>query len=482
MRKIKAVLPWVLLAIGTAFGAAGCSGGPEKQTARPDPDPGPQPDEHCVVIAYEELEEVFPNPERGFYYPCDYRFEKGAIPSALGRNTVAANRSLGHTLFLMEYFLRDFIDKPLSEDCLSLIRANMETLRAGGAKCILRFAYSDSDAESAKPWDAEEQVVMEHIAQLAPILRTYADVIYVVQAGFVGVWGEWYYTDHFGFQPKTAEDYLPRRRVVDALLAALPEHRMVALRTPQAKMMCYNLTGADSITRATAFDGSVRSRIAAHNDCFLADVSDVGTFNNKAEREFWMADTRYASMGGETCGLSSYCSCANSLSEMEKYHWSYLNIGYHREVIEGWRNGECFDQIERRLGYRFVLTEGSYTREPASGQRFRARFALRNDGFAAPTNPRDAELVLVCDADPLERHVVPLDSDPRFWSAGAVQTFAVEFDCPKLRAGAAYTLCLHLPDPAPELRGNPLFSIRTANARTWDETTGMNRLYTFTAK
>jgi hypothetical protein len=41
------------------------------------------------------------------------------------------------------------------------------------------------------------------------------------------------------------------------------------------------------------------------------------------------------------------------------------------------------------------------------------------------------------------------------------------------------TLSLNLPDPAMTLRDNPLFSIQLANENVWNESTGFNKLYTF---
>ena len=42
------------------------------------------------------------------------------------------------------------------------------------------------------------------------------------------------------------------------------------------------------------------------------------------------------------------------------------------------------------------------------------------------------------------------------------------------------TLSLNLPDPCTTLRDNPLFSIQLANEGVWNESTGFNKLYTFT--
>jgi len=476
-KRLSALLAALLLL------ACGCSSGNDDSPVTPGPDnEEPTPDDTLVDCTYTELQGAFPNPERGFYYPYAYHFEGGEIPSALNANALKVNRSVNRTLVLLEYFLNDYADKPLSQEVLDLVEKNMLALREGGCKCVLRFAYSDSDSETAKPWDASEAVTLQHIAQLKPLFQRYGDVIYVLQAGFIGVWGEWYYTDNYNFGASTAEEYAPRRRVVEALLDAMPKDRQVALRTPYHAMMCFGLTAGDVITPETAHDQSNRSRLAAHNDCFLASGNDVGTFNNKAEREMWMNDTRYVSMGGETCGVSSFCSCSNSLSDMEKYHWSYLNIAYHQSVIKGWRDGDCYDEIERRLGYRFVLTEGRFTKEVKAGEPMKVRFTLRNDGFAAAVNARPAELVLT-DAAGTVVSSVTLEADPRFWFGGETHTVEAAFEAPaSLRPGKTYTLWLNLPDAAETLRQNPLFSIRMANTDLWDETTGYNRLYTFTAK
>ncbi len=433
-----------------------------------------------VVVTYTEDLEAFPNPERGFYTSSIFYLKNGKIPSPLNPVTLKANRTQHRTLILAEYFLTDFIDKPLSEAALELVRKNMQIMRENGTKCIMRFAYTDS--QDVKPHDATEEVALEHIAQLSPILHEYGDVILVFQAGFIGTWGEWYYTDNFVFNPQTEEDYLPRRRLIEALLKAVPTNRTIAIRTPKATMMSMGLDAKNLITEATAYDGSDRSRLGGHNDCFLHDGNDTGTFSSKADREFWKNDSRYTCMGGETCGTSSYCACDNSLETMAQYHWTYLHINYHPQVIQGWKEQECFDEIERRLGYRFVLTRGDFPREIKAGEKFSSKITLKNDGFAAPVNPRGLELVFVSQSNPSEQFSVKLDEDPRFWFGGDFVTITTDFTTPQLRSGKEYNLYLNLPDDAEQLRENPLFSIRTANKDTWDEQKGMNLLHHFIAR
>ncbi len=431
-------------------------------------------------VTYTEDTKAFPNPERGFYSDIEHRFTDSSIPNPTNKAVVTVNRMQNRTLLLMLYYMNYYQDKPLSDELLQLVRTNLDVCREGGAKAILRFAYSSS--ESQKPWDTDEARVMSHIAQLKPIFQEYEDVIYVLQAGFVGVWGEWYYTDHLVMSPSTPEDYKPRANILKALLDAMPKSRQVQVRTPEATINCLGITYADTIKLVNAFDGSDRSRIAGHNDCFVSSSSDTGTFDGKSDRDFWKNDTRYTIMGGETCKKSSYCVCTNTIKEMEDFHWSYLNSGYNREVSQVWYDEGCYDEIDLRLGYRYVLTEALKPKSVKGGGKFQTEISLKNIGFSAIINKRDAELVIIAADNAADRHVIALKDDPRHWFAGGTYTIKVDTKAPALTAGKSYKLYLNLPDPMASLRNNPMFSVRTANVDTWDNTLGMNLLYTFTAE
>lgn len=427
-----------------------------------------------VHTSFEESAKVIANPERGFYSPADFT---SASNSSLKPASIKANRIQNKTLYYTGYYLTDFMTSDISEDYLNLMRANFEALREGGAKCVLRFAYKKDMSEAGKPWDAEPQWVLRHIGQLKPLFREYSDVIFVLQAGLVGVWGEWYYTSNFVFNPSTVEDHSLRKQVVDALLDAMPSDRQVSLRTPMFKRMMYTEGYADTLTCETAYSGSDLSRLGGHNDCFGADGSDMGTFAGGESREFWKKESRYTIMGGETCQLSSFCACDNSLKDMEDYHWTYLNSNYNGSVLSGWRTGGCYEEVERRLGYRLWLSDVYSEMTPAAGKNFRVVMKLNNSGFAAPMNPRAAELVLV-DGNGVKTVYELSDADPRYWFAGNVITLDETIAIPAEASGNC-SLYLNLPDPEEELHDNPLFSIRLANDGIYEEATGYNRLIDF---
>jgi len=432
------------------------------------------------TVAYTESDAVIPNPERGFY---STRESHNASASVVNSSAIEVARKQGRTLYLLEFYLTDYTSSDIGEDYLEMIRQNFQALRTYGAKALLRFAYSNGYSEKDRPWDASEEQVLRHVAQLKPILQEYSDVIYVMQAGFVGSWGEWYYTENFNMNPKTEADFLPRKHLLDALLDALPQNRQIEVRTPAFKMKIYGYALADTLTAAEAHAATVKARIAGHNDCFLSSPNDVGTFSSAAEREYWMAETRYTIMGGESCELAKYCHCEDgedydgAITTLEKYHFSYLHISYHPQVLRRWREENCFEEVDKRLGYRLVLRDAGFTKTPVAGGEFRIVLNMENVGFAAPMNPRDAEYVL-CDSEGNVVKTYTVESDPRTWHSGKF-TLNQTIRLPEGISGT-YTLSLNLPDPETNLRENPRFSIQLANTGIWDDATGYNTLKTIT--
>ncbi|AMD85860.1 protein of unknown function [Capnocytophaga haemolytica] len=440
---------------------------------------GPPPANYHLTkkVVYKPSNDIIVNPERGFLTHQDMPSGNDYV---LTTDFVRQKRSEGISLILTIYYMQDFRNKRISEAYLKRIRRNMEAIRNGGAKAVLRFAYTSD--ENQKPWDAPWSITEQHLEQLRPIINEYSDVICVAEAGFVGVWGEWYYTDNYKFQPKISADYEPRAQVLNKLLEVLPKDRMVCVRYPMAKLATQQLDVKDSITLTTAFDGSKRSRIAFHNDCFLADDDDMGTYqHNQSHRAYVAHETRYVAMGGETCAPSSYAECANALKDFAKYHWSYLNADYNKQVLNPWE-GKCMDEVKRRLGYRFVLVDALFNEDIAVGGKLQMELHLKNEGWASPFNPRDVELVLINKKKPLERQHFKLKADPRRWFASKTITLRTELTLSAKLPAGTYELYLNLPDPRPMLKSRPEYSIQTANKGTWDAERGMNKLHSFEIK
>jgi hypothetical protein len=413
-------------------------------------------------LSFTRSDALFPNPERGFYRAADLLAESDL---SWLRSEHPAD-SLVHSYVRLDAFR----DRDIDAATLASLERALGVARAAGFEVILRFAYNEGPYPDSEP-DAPLARIQAHLAQLAPILRANADVIAVVQAGFIGAWGEWH-TSTNGLD----RDPDARRAVVEAVLAALPSHRSTQLRYPPH---IAELLGGAPLDETRAFAGTFASRIGFHNDCFVASETDFGTYPS-AEiarwRDFASAHSAYSPAGGETCSpFPARSACAPAVAELEAMHFSYINRDYHPDVIAGWERGGCLGEIERRLGYRLVLTDGELPEAVRPGGSFRVRLALRNEGFAGPFNPRPALLAI---EGPGGRASVELPIEVRAWLPGT-HAIDVRLALPGTLAEGTYTLSLALPSGDASLAARPEFSIRLANEGVWDAARGQNTLTTF---
>ena len=418
--------------------------------------PGPSDEIAGTEVTFEEASGDVVSPERGLYHAHEMHSSTEPISGA----SVKALRATGHTLWLLEFYLTDFMTSSISNTYLDKMQECFDAIREGGVKAIVRFAYRNNNNNSNEDKEPDVHQTLAHVEQVTPILRQNEDILFCLQAGFIGTWGEWYYTSHFSSMSD-------RKKLTDALLASVPVSRQIQLRTPAFKMSMYNLALKDTITAKTAHDGSLVSRLAGHNDCFGADKNDEGTFADETTRKFWQADTRYAIMGGETCKVSDYCLCPQTLKDLEDYHWTYLHDGYNMEVLNRWKTDGCFAEIQSRLGYRLVLSDVHYEAIEA-GKRCKVTIRMENKGFAAPMNPREAWLVWVTPDGKKEKSF--LGADARTWQPG--YNAVVSYFTPSTAKG---TLYLELPDPL--IPDDPNYSIALANKNMFDASTGYNKLF-----
>jgi len=451
-----------------------------------------------VVRTYEPSDAIIANPERGFYHHTEthYRADGSGYTPLDGERLATWRKEEKITQILRVFYLEKFVTTDrIDRAYLDLLRADFATARQAGVKVIVRFAYAqprDSWPYQPPYGDAPKERVLAHIAQLTPVLRENADVIATVQSGFIGLWGEGYYTDYFAADPSdpgtvTDEDWANRRDVFMALLKALPKDRTIQVRTMLMKQKALGRpSGLDgALTEDEAYGHSPAARIGHHNDCFLASPDDFGTFLSDPitlDQEYLGQETRFVPMGGETCNVNPPRSeWPTAEAEMARYHYSYLNIDYNRSVLGSW--GENIEEAKRRLGYRLRLVEGEFTAGVRPGKAFTVSLRLRNDGWAAPYNRRDVSLVLQGDA---KTYVVPLREDPRRWEAGETVDVSAKV-CAALPPGE-YRLLLDLAAPEPRLRSHvPLpyapdtsyhaaYAIQLANAGVWDAAMGANDL------
>ena len=122
----------------------------------------------------------------------------------------------------------------------------------------MRFAYTETafdPPDHPQPNDAPLSTVESDLAKLAPAIRDNSDVILLVEAGFVGRWGEGTNSFYFGSIPNPDPALIKwddRKVIVERLLDIMPAGRTVLLRTPGMKQAMYDAadTGRSPATPA----------------------------------------------------------------------------------------------------------------------------------------------------------------------------------------------------------------------------------------
>lgn len=408
-------------------------------------------------LVYDKTAEDVLNPERGFFFP-----EDGITQDGLKDIRRVQKASVIRSNFRLDAYR----NSPLTASFLQQLDKQLGWVRDAGLKVIVRFAYN---ADQGQP-DASLDRILSHIDQLAPVLSANADILAMVEAGFIGAWGEWHSSTN------GLENDASRKAVLLKLLAALPAERMVAVRCNFYKR---GALGSDlPLSPDEAFDGSPRARVGAHNDCLGASQDDFGTYSDDAlepEKDFLSLDNRFVPQEGETCNPGPYARCDGMLKDLRRMRWDMLNLGYHPDVLNGWKQEGCFPEIQMHLGYRFVLLGSDIQDSARPGGGLQVALLLANEGWGKAFNPRGLELVLR-EEKTQARYTLALKNDPRRWGAGDTIRLGVTGAIPAGMPPGKYRIFLNLPDPAPRLRGRPEYSIRLANAGLWEDSTGMNSL------
>ncbi len=443
--RIKSIISFLLVALFGSFGLQG-------QT--------------YTHINYQEDNENFTNPGRGFYHAV----------SNINYNDLLSFRKEGISLIFKTYHLGQFKHGLISTSFLRNMEDDFQVLRKAGMKAVIRFSYTD---KSTPPYgDARPEIVLKHVRQLKPVLQANSDVILVLQAGFIGAWGEWYYTDYYSISPGniSAKNWADRRQLVDSLLTAMPANRMIQVRTPNYKIKLLNLNSYTPVSQAQAYTDLPIARIAHHNDCFVSSPSDVGTYiDSTIEKPYLAEDSKYTIVGGETCQKCAQSTCSNSVKEMRRFHWTFLNKDYNQSIIREWQDQGCFPEIQRKLGYRFRLLASEIQDSSKPGGIFHLNIKMTNDGWANPTNPRPVEIILKNKTNGKTYYINP-EGDMRLWPIHDTIHINITAGLPRYIEPGDYGVYINFPDADTRLNENPEYSIRLANINVWDSVSGYNSL------
>jgi hypothetical protein len=416
----------------------------------------------AVEVNYTETATSFPNPERGWY----------AYTLMLDNNNYEQLANTGYRLVYSSIVLADFVDRDIDTNTLGTIGSRFSEIRNAGLKAVLRVNYSEEHSGIYPDLNRIER----HMQQLSPVFNDNKDVIAYIEAGYMGPWGEWHFWNINN--PPFPDNESSWRHLTSLLLENKPSDRFIMLRYPSKKQQIFD---GRTITSENAFSNEGIARIGHHNDCFVSSNDDVGTYQPQQTeysssiedlKNYLMLDTIYSPMGGETCSLHSRNSCSTTISEMENFHWTYINNQYHEGVISSWRSEGCYEEIDKRLGYRLSLVRADIPDTLVAGSNNNIIIEVTNTGFARPWYFRTPYIRYIQGEEIVGQ--VPLTNiDIRVLAPQENVQFLVTTEVPENLNGN-YDIALWLPDANEVNYSNHRYSIRLANENVWDTQHGHN--------
>jgi hypothetical protein len=422
-----------------------------------------------VTVSYQADNSNFSNPERGFYFA---HVMTASSPRVIDSTNIQRMKNENITIFKRIYNLGSFRGSSISSSYLDWIQRDLDVVRSNGLKVAIRFAYNFNDGSS----DAPLSRVLGHIDQLGPVLQRNADIIAFLDAGFIGKWGEWHASTN-GLTSSSS-----KQQILNRLLSVLPSNRSVVLRYARDKKEIY---GSSAMSESQAFNGSNRARVGHKNDCFLASTDDQGTYwpmdsgSLNTQKSYLSQETLFTPQSGETCGYSAPRSdCPTALAELDRMNWSSLGR-MPSDFVSRWSSQGCYNDISKRLGYRFRLLSGVIPSSVSRGSTLSVSLKMTNEGFAGLYNPRNIELVLRNRSNRQETRLAFNPSeDVRLFmpTSGETKDMVMRVSLPSGMSAGDYDLFLNLPDPSSSLKNRASYSIRLANTNMWESSTGYNRL------
>lgn len=447
------------------------------------------------VVRYEDDSAVFANPERGFYQafhpPGGGRVGQQDQPHApLDADVLRSLRDRPEAITLIRDDIlipRRFWGGNISAEFLDDVQRNFDAVRTAGLKVIVRVLYDWGMTNR----DPDEPTIVRHLDQLTPLLSRNADIVAWVQAGLFGGCGEGNASDQGYIVPKHRGAIPIRhwqglseagRRIYQRWLEAIPRDRIMAVRYPRLKWDLFGWTAASAqpLQERTAFSEAKWARVGYYNQGFMGNAQHYAMYVLPGEGAFAGDDSLYTVHKGEISSAGRYkFAKGRVVAEMVRAHLSALNCGGDgwSEVAGHWKANGDYDEINRRMGYRFRLLQAILPKSAKAGESLRLSLEMRNDGFARAVNARGVEVIL---RGPEERYSLMIDSGRgnRLWlpGPGEIKVLRIFGRLPADIRPDRYEIFLNLPDPAPSLQQRPEYSIRLANKSVWNAETGYNSL------
>lgn len=469
-----------------------------------------------------ESHDALRNPERGLRFEIAMGNPRHQTPHFIGQTIIPGDprnmleqkeylleryRTDGITVIQFYVYLSAFFDRDLSDEKLLEIESVFTSARHFGVKLLLRFAYQAVREDPGPTLDR----TLSHIRQLGPLLRANSDVIYVLQTGFVGCWGE-FHSSAYGIE------YHPHEvvKLMECVLENLPPTRFTMMRCARYISSYLHTAGLnEKLNASNAFTSDPVARIGFFNDGTLARDTDGGTFPSSPEGQaefdlitskapfipvdgelFWLVskdifDSRSATVrkAAERFALHHYStfSYIHNFSELDRNPGTLGTIDFWKKTaltedeMATWQVSPSrdyftgitrtgFEYLRDHLGYRLELEEAVWDETAENGTVLHVEVSLFNRGFAAPVNPRPVYFVLSDDKGHYVEHLVECDfqklqpyTPEDAFRHPLRHYFKAEILLPDGLPSGEYSISVWMPDKDHKIRLDTRYAVRFAN-------------------
>jgi hypothetical protein len=394
-------------------------------------------------------------------------------------------------------------------------------------KAVLRFAY-ERDFMGRAAYGPTEADIRQHTQQLKPFLEANKDVILVIQAGFIGAWGEWHSSVH-GLENSDKT----KRNILARICDMAPEGRMVQVRVPEYKNLLkedtarYNrLSFHDDfiVIKPHVWDGGMSEGTPHYEQIvkespylivdgelpwgfwsvnqdpddkqggwlidgaqtarrlFLQHFTSLSAIHNYKERN---ATEKFSMMYWKETPISEKFLQENKMPFSESYFLKKDGTKAARSE---------FEYIRDHLGYRIELQQLKAKPEWKKGTANRVELSLINRGFSTLFNEHPVFFVLIDESGKVCHSTLtgvrvndwqpyrPQDAQ----RTPLVHVVSASIDLPPAFPAGTYQLGLWIPDGSDKLMYNLHYAIRCANSDVdWITTAGghgVNTLMTVTVR
>lgn len=409
--RLWALAAWLIVFVFSIIGAAGAQQVVVKPAYQPGPldnplkgwcpytDAGPIYQPYSMVFQYISWRDL--EPTEG-----EYQFEKWekSWDSPLGKNK--------HIIF------RVFIDYPSQPSGLP------DWLRKAGVK---ETDYDDYGG--GKSPDYNDKKMIEALERLIAALGERYNAnprVAFIQLGLLGFWGEW----HTYPKPKLYATPATEQRIIEAYRQAFPDKKLM-------------------VRYARDFAGE-QDWIGFHDDMFPEDTDNGQDWSFLAglRREGRTENWKHAVVGGEMVPGKARQWLGDDYEKttemLNRSHFTW--IGPYCPALEN-QKGAAFtkrsEELVRKMGYEFQVTELSHAQSITAKQPVRIRLNGKNVGVAPFYYPWVVEWALI-DAQGKVVAAQATDWDIRQWLPGEFTEEAqLRFDGP----AGKYRLALGIRDP-----------------------------------